>query len=368
MRPLELGANQPRQFYRGGEAIARLRGTEAARDFGPEDWVGSATPRFGMAEEGLSRLPDGRYLRDAVEADPGSWLGPEHAAYFGASTALLVKLLDAGERLPVHVHPSRSFGLRHLGSRHGKTEAWVVLGTRGADPVVYVGWSRDVGQAELARWVAEQDSAAMLGNLNKLTVQDGDAVLVPAGTAHAIGDGVFSLELQEPTDFSVMLETAGFDLDPAGGYLGLGRELALSCVRGKAFSRHDLELLRRGGSREADGNGPPAGADGTAAVVQDVLPVAAAPYFRAQRVWGNREARLEASFAVVVVLSGEGSLSGDSWDVPVKRGTTLVVPWAAGAVQVRGDIELIRCLPPTPVDAAGDDPQLGTSVNPAAAN
>jgi mannose-6-phosphate isomerase len=347
MQPIELGPNQPRQFYKGGEAIAELRGVGEGDGYRPEDWVASATPRFGMEEDGLSRLPDGSYLRDALEADPDNWLGPEHVKYFGASPALLVKLLDAGQQLPVHVHPNRSFAYRHLGSRHGKTESWVVLGTRGAEPVVYVGWSHDVETAELSRWVAEQDAKAMLGNMHRLKVEPGDAVLVPAGTAHAIGEGIFAVELQEPTDFSVMLQLKGFDLDPAGGELGLGRELAISCVRQKAFGASDIDGLRRhahSGAATIDG------------AVQDVMPVAANPYFRAQRVFGRGAAQLEASFAVVVVLSGNGKLEGDGWDVAIERGTTLVVPWGAGPVRATGDVELLRCLPPLPEDAKGDDP------------
>ena len=301
----------------------------------------------------LTKLPDGRYLADVVEADPQGWLGPEHAQYFGPSVGVLVKLLDAGERLPVHVHPSRAFALRHLGSRHGKTEAWVVLAARGAEPAVYLGWSRDVEAAELAAWVKEQDTGAMLSNLNKLDVRPGDAVLVPAGTAHAIGGGVFSVELQEPTDFSIMLEFAGFDLDPSGGELGLGRDLALSCVREKAFSARDLELLRREKPSAAPGSAgaPPA--------VQDVLPAAAAAYFRAQRVFGSRGGKLEPSFAVLIAVSGEGALSGEGWRVPLQAGSTFVVPWGAGPIQVDGDVELLRCLPPLPSDAATDDPTEG---------
>ncbi|MGO9658990.1 MAG: class I mannose-6-phosphate isomerase [Acidimicrobiales bacterium] len=347
MRPIELGPNQPRQFYLGGQAIAELRGVGEGDGFRPEDWVGSATPRFGMEEDGLSSLPDGRYLRDALEADPDGWLGPEHVKYFGASPALLVKLLDAGQRLPVHLHPDRSFAYRHLGSRHGKTESWVVLGARGADPVVYLGWSRDVETAELLRWVSDQDTTAMLGQLHKLEVKPGDAVLVPAGTPHAIGEGVFAVELQEPTDFSIMIEFKGFDLDPAGGELGLGREVALSCLRKKAFSAGDIDGLRRHGKVNS-------GTEGGS--VQDVMPGAADPYFRAQRVFGGDAVSLAASFAVVVVLSGQGSLEGDGWTVPVKRGNTFVVPFAAGAVGVTGGVELLRCLPPLPGDASRDDP------------
>jgi mannose-6-phosphate isomerase len=364
MQPVQLGANQPRQFYKGGQAIADLRGMTGSGDFGPEDWVASATPRFGRGTDGLTVMPDGRFLRDVIEADPKGWLGPEHAEYFGTDPALLVKLLDAGQRLPVHVHPDRSFAVRHLGSRHGKTEAWVVLGTTGSEALVYVGWKRDVDQPELSRLLAQQGTAALLGLLNKLTVEPGDAVLVPAGTAHAIGANVFCLELQEPTDFSIMLEVQGFDIDPADAYLGLDREVALSCVsnrtlRGPDLQRVALQADHRGGKAAAtaaprDGglrNAIPGGGS-----VEDILPEGAAPYFRAQRARGGENVSLEPSFAVIVVDSGAGAMKGEGWEIETKRGDTFVVPWSAGETKVLGPVELLRCLPPRPVDAAKDDP------------
>src|SRR5690606_28817774 len=72
---------------------------------GPEDWVASTATVFRHSTEGLTRLPDGRWLRDAVQAAPIGWLGRRHVDAHGTSTALLVKLLDAGQRLPVHFHP-----------------------------------------------------------------------------------------------------------------------------------------------------------------------------------------------------------------------------------------------------------------------
>jgi mannose-6-phosphate isomerase len=90
--------------------------------------------------------------------------------------------------------------------------------------------------------------------------------------------------------------------------------------------------------------------------VEDVLPEAAKPYFRAQRVYGGEGLELEPSFAVVVVVSGKGWLSGDGWEAAVARGSTLVVPWAAGVARLYGQVELLRCLPPLPADAATDDP------------
>ena len=58
-------------------------------------------------------------MRDAVAADPEAYLGAAHVARYGASTALLVKLLDAGQRLPAHFHPGRAFALR--GVRLGRS-------------------------------------------------------------------------------------------------------------------------------------------------------------------------------------------------------------------------------------------------------
>ena len=63
------------------------------------------------------------------------------------------------------------------------------------------------------------------------TLSPGDRVLVPAGMPHAIGRGILLVELQEPTDFSVLLEWEGFAIDGrAEGHLGLGFDVALGCV------------------------------------------------------------------------------------------------------------------------------------------
>ena len=127
MRPIVLPPNSVPRFYRGGAAIAALRGIETAAERAPEEWVGSTTTVFGEQELGLSRLADGRVLRDAMAADPVAFLGPDR----GADPRLLVKLLDAGERLPVHVHPDAAFARETLDSPYGKTEAWIVIDTAG---------------------------------------------------------------------------------------------------------------------------------------------------------------------------------------------------------------------------------------------
>ncbi|MBO2465477.1 hypothetical protein J4709_48745 [Actinomadura sp. LCR2-06] len=69
--------------------------------------------------------PEGVGLPEAVAPDPEGRLGPAQVARWGATTGFLVKLLDAGQRLPVHCHPTRAFARAHLGCSFGKTEVWL---------------------------------------------------------------------------------------------------------------------------------------------------------------------------------------------------------------------------------------------------
>jgi mannose-6-phosphate isomerase len=319
MKPVALEPNVLRHFYAGGERIAALRGTPPA-SHSPEEWIGAVNTTFD-GSRGLSSLPGGTLLRDAVSDAPEAWLGAAHVARFGTDTALLVKLLDAGQRLPVHFHPDRAFAAEHLGLPHGKTEAWLIVE---ADPgaAVWVGFSRAVSPEEVRAWMATQDSAAMLSAMHELPVAAGDAIFVPAGVPHAIGSGILMVEVQEPTDLSVLLEWDGFELNEDEGHLELGWDVALGALDRSAWDPGRVAALR----------GPGAGAS--------LLPEAAAPWFRAERVRGGDV--LDAGFSVLVGLAGTGSIG----DRPFGRGVALLVPHGAGPLTVSGDVEAIRCRPP----------------------
>jgi mannose-6-phosphate isomerase len=330
VRPVVLPPNGVERFYRGGPAIAALRGIEPHGTHVPEDWVGSTTTVIGEGELGLSRLPGGELLRDAIAGDPVGFLGAGNAARRGADPALLVKLLDAGQRLPVHVHPDRAFARAALGVPYGKTEAWIIVGANTADATVHVGFREDVAPETLERWVDEQDGAALLGALNPCPVKPGDALFVPAGVPHAIGEGLLIVELQEPSDLSVLLEWRGFGIDDLlEASLGLGWDSALGCV--DRLGR-DAAALR----------GPPP--DGP---VARLLPKEADPFFRAERVAPAPEAEIERGFAVLVVLEGGGTLEPeDGRSLELRRGNTVLLPHGAGACLVSGEVVLIACRPP----------------------
>jgi mannose-6-phosphate isomerase len=290
----------------------------------PEEWVGATVARFGEPNLGPALLADGTLLREAVENDPVGWLGRDDGA--PGDTGVLVKLLDAGQRLPVHVHPTREFACRHLGCPYGKTEAWYVL--RAADDAaVWVGWREAVEPERLSALVDAQDTEAMLALMHRIPVQPGDGVVVPGGTPHAIGQGVLLVEAQEPTDQSILLERVNTTAADDEIFLGLDRDVALSAVESAPLG--DVGQLVR--HARADGLTP-------------VLPESAAEFFHMDLLVPHAD--VPAGFAVAVVLAGAGSLRPAHGEpLAVTAGDTLVVPARCGEWHVDGDVRLLVCRP-----------------------
>jgi mannose-6-phosphate isomerase len=305
VRAQRLRPTRVYRFYRGGALIGRLRRVDEEDGSFPEDWVGSITPASNPGrdepEAGLSRLEDGRLLRDAIAADPAGWLGDaDHPG-------LLVKLLDSAERLPVHYHPDRAFAREHLGSPFGKTEAWIVLATRADEGEVWVGLREPVERETFRGWIERQATDQLRAALNRLAVRPGDVVYVPGGVPHAIGEGLLVAELQEPTDFSILCEWQGFPIGAEDADLGLGWELALEAAD---LAPHEPRLG---------------------------LPEEARAFF-----WADETAEPAGRFAILIVLEGEGTVDGR----PTRAGDCFALPATAERLDVEGGLRILRCLGP----------------------
>ncbi len=287
------------RFYRGGALIDRLRDEPEQDGDRPEDWIASVVaannPGRDEPEAGLTRLETGALLRDVIRERPAHWGTPN----------VLVKLLDPVERLPVHAHPNREFARAHLGSDYGKTEAWLIVATRDSEAEVWLGLQEDVDPARYRSWIEEQDTDALLSSLHHLVVRPGDVVFVPAGVPHAIGGGALIVELQEPTDFSILCEWKGFPVDPADAHLGLGWGVALEALRLDAYE-------------------PELG-----------MPEEAAEFFEV-----DEHAEPAGRFGVLLVLEGDGAIDGR----PARAGDAFAMPAAAQPFDVHGDLRILRCI------------------------
>ena len=107
---------------------------------------------------------------------------------------LLVKMLDAQERLSLQVHPPASMA-GVLGGEP-KTEMWYLAHAEaGAD--LYAGLNAP-GRTRRVEKALHEGRADEL--VYRLPVDTGDAIAIPAGRIHAIGAGCLIVEIQQNSD------------------------------------------------------------------------------------------------------------------------------------------------------------------------
>lgn len=355
-QPLLLLRNRVYRVWKGGAVLDRFQGQPDPADRNiPEEWVGSTTVSRlpgRPPDEGLSRvgLPDGSsiVLRDLIEAFPQAMLGEVHAARLGPDLGVLCKLLDSAMRLPVQCHPDAAFARRHLGSNFGKTEAWFVLATRSIDgvpPYMLFGFREGVTDAEFRRAVQAQDIQAQIASLNRVEVKPGDLYLVSAGTPHALGPGVFMIEIQEPTDLVVNTEYVfcGLQRTEAQCYLGLGFDLGMRCFNYQAMgaayiSEHKLtpRTLR----------------DDAAGLEECLIGPERTPCFGMNRVTvrGRFSDPDRGRCYIAIVTEGQGRLMGPTCNLSLQAGGTFFVPAASEHVAFEATtgqaLRLVKCFPP----------------------
>ena len=122
---------------------------------------------------------------------------PDHAA---PETALLLKLLFTTEPLSIQVHPDDAFA-RSIGLTSGKTEAWYILSAiAGAEVAVGLNYPRSA--VELRTAITDGTIANIV---HWHPVHQGDVVVIPAGTIHAIGAGIVLAEIQQHSDATFRL-------------------------------------------------------------------------------------------------------------------------------------------------------------------
>lgn len=133
----------------------------------------------------------------------------QHLARPAGSDRLLLKTLYAEAPLSVQVHPDAAttvrLGLGGPGQAASKDEAWYILSAR---PGAVVGLGLREAMTEAAFREAVLDGSIVEALIWQV-VKPGDALMVPAGTVHAIGAGVTMFEVQQNLDVTLRLHDHG---------------------------------------------------------------------------------------------------------------------------------------------------------------
>lgn len=221
---------------------------------------------------------------------------------------LLLKYLDAHDRLSVQVHPNDDQAGKYVPNERGKTEAWVVLAAE-AGSCVYAGLKPGVDELALRAAIAK---GGVEQCLHRVEVTTGDCLFIPAGTVHAIGEGILLAEVQQSSDLTFRL----FDwnrLGADGKPRLLHVEQSLACIdfgRGAVNKMTPAQILNAG---------------------PHVEELVTCPYFVIRRQTFSEPVTVPADDRCHILMGLRGStecLGGDGSQA-VSVGETVLIPAAA---------------------------------------
>jgi mannose-6-phosphate isomerase len=189
----------------------------------------------------------GKTLHDLWTKDRGEIFGdlPDASRF-----PLLVKLLDAHEKLSLQVHPPEEVAGK-LGGEP-KTEFWYIAAAEpGAE--LYLGFRESITRDQFEKTLRDGTAA---DHVHKIRVKAGDAAFLPSGRLHALGAGNLLIEVQQNSDTTYRV----FDwnrVDGKGKQRQLHVDQALQCIdftdvrpqllhrEGELLLRHSLFEIRK---------------------------------------------------------------------------------------------------------------------------
>ncbi|QVL29955.1 class I mannose-6-phosphate isomerase [Telmatocola sphagniphila] len=311
----------------GGRKLKPFFGLPATEEAIGEAWI--------LSDQGdnASVVTDGPWqgktLRELLESHPHELIGSSKLP--GGRFPILLKLIDAADKLSVQVHPTDDLSTRFPapdGKPHpglGKTEAWVIL-EAAKDSEIYAG----VKPGTTAESIRDDLKKGSITNwLHEFHPKRGDCLFLEAGTVHAIGKKIFLFEIQQTSDITYRL----FDWNRVDAKTGKPRDLhiepSLACIdyaRGPVAPVVPKLELEQEGTCER---------------------LVSCRYFELWRWSMQQEFAVGApgKCRVVVCTGGAGTLLSSSQQFELKPGSVYLLPAELGGVWCipAGTIELMEC-------------------------
>jgi mannose-6-phosphate isomerase len=148
---------------------------------------------------------------------------------------LLIKLLDAKDRLSVQVHPDDAYAVAKDPESSGKKEAWYILATD-SDAEIVCGFREELNRELYADLISKNQAEL---SLQTIKTKSGDAYIINPGTVHAIGRGNLLLEVQQSSDSTYRVYDYG-RLGDDGKQRKLHLEKALDVLNFKKSSLEEI--------------------------------------------------------------------------------------------------------------------------------
>lgn len=263
---------------------------------------------------------DGLTLLQAVEKHGKEVLGSKCAQL--ADFPLLVKFIDARDRLSVQVHPENEYA-RRVENENGKTEAWYILDCDEGAELIY-GFNGDLSAEECRHAIEE---GTLLEKCNRVAVKPGDVCFIPAGTLHAIGAGILLAEVQQSSNVTYRV----FDYNRVGKD-GKQRELHVDKALDVVHLHKPVRDFSAQGAVESIEGG-----------TQQLL--ASCEYFSMTALCLDGAAVRtadESSFVCILVTDGSGTLVGETQEIVLQKGACIFVPAGHGSFTLCGNLKAVE--------------------------
>jgi len=304
-----------KDYLWGGIKLKADFGFETDKDITAEAWMLSAH-KDGMNIV-LNGEHKGKTINDVLEIWGKSALGKnaEKFTYF----PILIKLIDAKQKLSVQVHPDDNYALS-VESEYGKTEMWYVVDCKPGAKLAY-GFKKNIDKAEFEKRIKDNTLDEVI---NYVHVSKGDVFFIDAGTLHAIGEGIFIVEVQQNSNTTYRVSDYG-----RLGADGKPRELHID--KALDVTKCEKPQIPYGNIGKVISNGN-----------NIIRELAVCDKFSAKLLNLNERMDIYSSdsFISLIVLDGNAIIKWNDGEINAKKGDSIFVP-ANFKAELKGDAEIL---------------------------
>lgn len=272
-------------------------------------------------KDGNSIIDSGKYkgieFGDFIEKYGDNVIGWKCRAF--SKFPILIKFIDSKKPLSVQVHPDDKFAMK-VEKEYGKNEMWYIVDCD-KDAYIYCGFNRNITADEFNKRLKNKTITDVL---NKIYVKKDEAYFIPAGTVHAIGEGILICEIQQNSNSTYRIYD--YDRRDKNGKLrDLHVEKALQVINLNEYMPYINSKEKCVG-------------------VNNLRKICGCKYFEVSvaEIQGSKEFYVDkSSFMAVVVIEGKGILIDECSEIKIERGDTFFIPAGTGDIRIEGMCKVI---------------------------
>ncbi|MTI60025.1 MAG: class I mannose-6-phosphate isomerase [Firmicutes bacterium] len=316
----------------------KIWGGNKIRDFFDRDITGGRVGEsweIAAHEKGMSIIANGEFAGEPFQGllnkYPVQLLGKRVSYQEGDSFPLLVKLLDANDKLSVQVHPDDNYARENEGEQ-GKTEMWYIINAEPAAKLIY-GVKPGISREDFSQAI---EKGTLEKYLCEIEVKTGDFFFIPSGTLHAIEEGILLAEIQQNSDTTYRV----YDWNRKGQDgkqrdLHIKKALDVIDFAVNPFSNTTKPLLVENQNYSK-------------------RYLAICPYFAVEKYDVQKKFTLNPagkSFYILMNITGKGEIEYDNNSFEFDRGMTYFIPASLKNLTISGQLEaIVSYIPPSKED------------------